>query len=399
MPPCCPNCSTRSSPTSPLAKSVPPLTVCMQTVAGQRMARDFDRQVAELQIRAAILNRFTGLGTPILNAWNDFVQGKGKGDLRLICATAPMLSEDQLVRAADSNGTDEILILAEQITKGPEHRLPEGWSFTDKDGTERHHMRQQWWNASAPTWRDIAISEPLVEGLPDADLPATLASQTYPTEARPVFYGQYWLTGAPVLQSANALCLDYSAGKDGPLVSCDLSEPTEPLSQDRIRVHPTIGWSEEGGHTPSPADRPVATLPTCTDLRATAQWICRPAFRYARFLRRDGTRALSPERAPRRQHRCFFQRGMRRGSENTRASMRLPHVSNACARTGQIRDRRSTGQDTEQHSLDLLFGKYSRRRLHRMPRCAGIRQGLRPPAPPPSPTTRPTGSCSRPASR
>ena len=27
--------------------------------------RDFDRQVAELQIRAAILNRFTALGTPI----------------------------------------------------------------------------------------------------------------------------------------------------------------------------------------------------------------------------------------------------------------------------------------------------------------------------------------------
>ena len=28
-------------------------------------ARDFDRQVAELQIRAAILNRFTALGTPL----------------------------------------------------------------------------------------------------------------------------------------------------------------------------------------------------------------------------------------------------------------------------------------------------------------------------------------------
>jgi hypothetical protein len=28
------------------------------------MARDFDRQVAELQVRAAILNRFTRLGTP-----------------------------------------------------------------------------------------------------------------------------------------------------------------------------------------------------------------------------------------------------------------------------------------------------------------------------------------------
>ena len=33
---------------------------------GERViARDFDRQVAELQIRAAILNRFTRLGTPM----------------------------------------------------------------------------------------------------------------------------------------------------------------------------------------------------------------------------------------------------------------------------------------------------------------------------------------------
>ena len=35
-------------------------------VVGERvMARDFDRQVAELQVRAAILNRFTQLGTPV----------------------------------------------------------------------------------------------------------------------------------------------------------------------------------------------------------------------------------------------------------------------------------------------------------------------------------------------
>lgn len=28
------------------------------------MARDFQRQIPELQVRASILNRFTGLGTP-----------------------------------------------------------------------------------------------------------------------------------------------------------------------------------------------------------------------------------------------------------------------------------------------------------------------------------------------
>ena len=37
---------------------------CFKLLGERVMARDFDRQVAELQIRAAILNRFTGLGTP-----------------------------------------------------------------------------------------------------------------------------------------------------------------------------------------------------------------------------------------------------------------------------------------------------------------------------------------------
>jgi hypothetical protein len=36
---------------------------CFKLLGKRVMARDFDRQVAELQVRAAILNRFTGLGT------------------------------------------------------------------------------------------------------------------------------------------------------------------------------------------------------------------------------------------------------------------------------------------------------------------------------------------------
>ena len=37
---------------------------CFKRLGERVMARDFDRQVAELQVRAAILNRFTTLGTP-----------------------------------------------------------------------------------------------------------------------------------------------------------------------------------------------------------------------------------------------------------------------------------------------------------------------------------------------
>jgi len=37
---------------------------CFKLLGECVMARDFDRQVAELQVRAAILNRFTQLGEP-----------------------------------------------------------------------------------------------------------------------------------------------------------------------------------------------------------------------------------------------------------------------------------------------------------------------------------------------
>ena len=39
-----------------------------ECAAGQWMARDFERQVAEIQIRIAVLNRYTALGIPVTEA-------------------------------------------------------------------------------------------------------------------------------------------------------------------------------------------------------------------------------------------------------------------------------------------------------------------------------------------
>jgi len=41
---------------------------CSKLLSQSLMARAFDRQVAEVQIRATILNRFTALGTPVTAA-------------------------------------------------------------------------------------------------------------------------------------------------------------------------------------------------------------------------------------------------------------------------------------------------------------------------------------------
>lgn len=41
---------------------------CFKLLGERVMARDFDRQVHKLQVRAAILNRFAQLGTPTMLA-------------------------------------------------------------------------------------------------------------------------------------------------------------------------------------------------------------------------------------------------------------------------------------------------------------------------------------------
>ncbi|MFM1863880.1 MAG: hypothetical protein RLZ26_2402, partial [Pseudomonadota bacterium] len=41
---------------------------CVKLMGQRLSARDFDRQVAELQVRIAVLNGFTALGTPITEA-------------------------------------------------------------------------------------------------------------------------------------------------------------------------------------------------------------------------------------------------------------------------------------------------------------------------------------------
>ena len=41
----------------------------------------------------------------------------------------------------------------------------------------------------------------------------------YPEQAKPVFFGHYWLRGKPVLQRSNVCCLDYSIGKKDKLVA------------------------------------------------------------------------------------------------------------------------------------------------------------------------------------
>ena len=162
--------------------------------------------------------------------WNESVIGK----LQAV-TNGGVLSDSQFIEAADEDS--KLFELVEITAKGPEARLPPRFAFKDKDGHERHHVRIKWWKQGAVKWADIAISVPDPSELPDTTLPAHVISDVYPSKAKPIFFGHYWLTGDPCLQADNALCLDYSAGKDGPLVSYGLTPGRAPIDLGNVRRH------------------------------------------------------------------------------------------------------------------------------------------------------------------
>lgn len=107
----------------------------------------------------------------------------------------------------------------ELVCKGVEVDLPDGANFHDQDGFSRSKVRSRWWDPSARTFRSTAIIRPAaLQSLPDSPIPDSAMVQQL--RDKPFFFGHYWMTGEPAILSDCAVCVDYSAAKDGPLVAC-----------------------------------------------------------------------------------------------------------------------------------------------------------------------------------
>jgi hypothetical protein len=120
-------------------------------------------------------------------------------------------------KATKDDATPSVFKAVEYLAKGLEVPLPPGHQFLDKDGHVRTRVRVRWWDETATTYRRAAmLSDDLRQQLPDDPLPAHAVLEPAPV---PVFFGHYWLTGQPVLQSSRHACVDYSAGIGGPLVA------------------------------------------------------------------------------------------------------------------------------------------------------------------------------------
>ena len=126
---------------------------------------------------------------------------------------------DELIFQSVKKGTDLNKAIDETL-KGREMKMPEGLSFTDKDGTDRTEIRIKWWeNPAEMTYKSISI-EPL-ENLPElpVEISNLKASDYYLPDDKKVFFGHYWLKGEPSLYKQNICCLDYSVAKNGKLVA------------------------------------------------------------------------------------------------------------------------------------------------------------------------------------
>jgi Calcineurin-like phosphoesterase len=120
--------------------------------------------------------------------------------------------------AEKDNATPSVFKAVEALTKGIEVPLPDGRSFTDAYQHVRTRVRVRWWDDQATTYRTSAMLTPAErDALPDIPLPAHARLAT--PSGTPLFFGHYWLTGTPQLQSSSAACVDFSAGKGGPLVA------------------------------------------------------------------------------------------------------------------------------------------------------------------------------------
>ncbi len=144
------------------------------------------------------------------------LRDNGVGDGAVIDEGLLMLSGEWHLH---HKGNPAVFGSIDTLIKGPKVRLLEGCTYKDNDGWTRDKTRIRWWVEHAKTYRDIAFIDD-VSLIPETELPKSERERIIRLK-KPVFIGHYWLhpnaTKEPL--SSMVACLDYSAGKGGPLVA------------------------------------------------------------------------------------------------------------------------------------------------------------------------------------
>ncbi|WP_053075595.1 metallophosphoesterase [Pluralibacter gergoviae] len=85
-------------------------------------------------------------------------------DARAIAALRPYLTQDNVLQSSYwPQAFDPTSVpggALETLLKGPELRLPDGFSFTDKTGHRRRHIRVRWWRDDAVSYQRTRMCRP-----------------------------------------------------------------------------------------------------------------------------------------------------------------------------------------------------------------------------------------------
>jgi hypothetical protein len=112
---------------------------------------------------------------------------------------------------------NDLFAPVEVVLKGKEAPLPEGISFRDKEGHLRTEIRTRWYlSPEGKTYRTYALQSDDIPCELELEEAVVKEAAPYPTTAKPVFFGHYWLTDdQPETLAENVACLDYSVANGG----------------------------------------------------------------------------------------------------------------------------------------------------------------------------------------
>lgn len=133
----------------------------------------------------------------------------------------------QVVRLIDIlpgilTGNAALLKALDRLTRGTSLKFPDDRFILSRDGIKRTIFRTKFWAREPQTYQDVVFQpDPLPSDLSERKLSETEMKKIlyYSDEAKPVFFGHYWLKGRPKPQKPNVACLDYSAVKYGRLAA------------------------------------------------------------------------------------------------------------------------------------------------------------------------------------
>ncbi len=122
----------------------------------------------------------------------------------------------------------------ETLLKGKEIPLKDGFSFKDKDGNTRHHIRVRWWDRTANSYQKIFFGpESARTAIPDDDIEGDHLVE-YGHDLPPCFLGHYWLEEEPEPLARNIACVDFSVAKRGGKLVAYRWDGERELSKDKF---------------------------------------------------------------------------------------------------------------------------------------------------------------------